>query len=49
MTSRENKSHGLGDTLARIIDVLTFGKFRDCQKCKRRRDRLNRAVPYKAK
>ena len=50
------KSRGLGDTIAKItkflfLDVLTkkivklFGK-EDCG-CERRRDKLNKVLPYK--
>ena len=54
---KNQESKGLGDTIAKIthffkIDVLVervfkaFGK--DCG-CKRRRDTLNKIVPYKKK
>ncbi len=54
---KNQESKGLGDTIAKIthffkIDVLVesvfkaFGK--DCG-CKRRQDKLNKAVPYKKK
>ncbi len=54
---RNQESRGLGDTIAKIthffkIDVLVeiifkaFGK--DCG-CKRRQDKLNKAIPYKKK
>ena len=54
---KNQESKGLGDTIAKItyffkIDVLVervfkaFGK--DCG-CKRRKDKLNKIVPYKKK
>ena len=54
---KNQESNGLGDTIAKIthffkIDVLVervfkaFGK--DCG-CKRRRDKLNKIIPYKKK
>ena len=54
----KNESKGLGDTIAKFthffgIDKLAeriahlFGK-KDCG-CKRRQDKLNKAVPYKKK
>lgn len=56
--NKNNQKKGLGDTIASIthffgIDVLVkkvvylFG-YRDCG-CERRRDKLNKAFPYKTK
>lgn len=58
MRSKINKSQGLGDTIAKLthftgIDKLAekvakmFGK-EDCG-CNRRREKLNKVVPYKNK
>lgn len=58
MRNKTNNSQGLGDTIAKIthatgIDKVAhkvaklFGK-EDCG-CNRRREKLNKAVPYKKK
>lgn len=58
MQNKINKSEGLGDTIAKIthffgLDILAdkiaklFGK-EDCG-CNRRREKLNKIVPYKKK
>ncbi len=39
-------SRGLGDTIEKLITKLTFGRARTCGRCRKRRDRLNRRVPY---
>ena len=41
-------SKGLGDTVKKIIDTVTFGKVKPCGGCKKRRKWLNEKVPYKA-
>ncbi len=54
---KNQESKGLGDTIAKIthffkIDVLVESVFKACVKdcgCKRRQDKLNKAVPYKKK
>jgi|GEM_PF-4383481 len=40
------KSIGVGDTVAKIIKRFTFGLIQPCDGCRKRQDRLNRAVPY---
>ncbi len=40
------KSIGVGDTVAKIIKRFTFGLIESCPRCRKRQDRLNRAVPY---
>ena len=40
-------SRGLGDTLAKAIKAFTGGKVKPCTACERRRQMLNKAVPYK--
>jgi hypothetical protein len=42
-------SAGLGDTVAKAIKGLTAGKVKPCSACERRRQALNRMVPYKRK
>ena len=54
---KNQESKGLGDTIAKIthffkIDVLVESVFKAFEKdcgCKRRQDKLNKAVPYKKK
>lgn len=41
------ESRGLGDTLARVIKAITFGKVSPCGGCAKRQEALNRLVPYK--
>ena len=43
----EPPSRGLGDTVERLIKKVTFGKVKPCGGCKKRRDTLNRLVPYR--
>jgi len=45
------KSKGLGDTVKKWIEVVSFGKIKqkpDCG-CKKRQDKLNKLFPYKDK
>jgi len=37
---------GLGDTIARVIKTVTFGKVNPCPSCLKKIDRINAAVPY---
>jgi hypothetical protein len=37
---------GLGDTVSRVIKKATKGKIKECGGCKKRRDMLNRMIPY---
>ena len=46
---KNGKSRGLGDTVEKVINKVTAGKVKSCGKCKKRRDALNRAFPYKGK
>lgn len=39
-------SRGLGDTIAKAIQVATLGIVKPCEKCKERQAKLNRLVPY---
>ena len=42
-------SSGLGDTVEKVIKKVTGKKSNACGGCKRRRDALNKAFPYKKK
>ena len=44
-----NRSKGLGDTVSKVIKKATFGKVRECDSCKKRKDILNKLFPYKDK
>lgn len=39
-------SRGLGDTVAKAIQAVTFGKVKPCPPCKRRQEWLNKMFPY---
>lgn len=41
------KSRGLGDTVAKVIKVVTGGLVKPCGGCEERRKKLNELVPYK--
>tara|TARA_Y100001973_G_scaffold76119_1_gene111244 strand:- start:400 stop:624 length:225 start_codon:yes stop_codon:yes gene_type:complete len=46
----DNKeSVGLGDSIAKAIQSATFGAIKPCDGCKKRKDFLNRLVPYNNK
>lgn len=36
---------GAGDTIAKVIKAVTFGKVKECGGCKKRRAKLNRLMP----
>ena len=38
---------GLGDTVSRAIKTVTRGKIKECGGCQKRRDILNRMIPYR--
>tara|TARA_R100000152_G_C6716393_1_gene143083 strand:+ start:728 stop:895 length:168 start_codon:yes stop_codon:yes gene_type:complete len=40
---RDSPSRGLGDTVSKILR----GKVRECNSCKKRKEMLNKLVPYK--
>lgn len=42
-----NRSKGLGDTVSKVIKKMTGGKLKECEPCKRRREKLNKKFPYK--
>lgn len=41
------QSEGLGDTVAKAIKGLSGGRVKPCTACERRRNALNRLVPYR--
>lgn len=41
------RSRGLGDTLAWLIKLITFGRIIPCNACNARRAWLNRLFPYR--
>lgn len=43
------KSMGFGDTVAKAIKKATFGKIKECEPCKKRKEALNKIFPYKNK
>ncbi len=40
---------GLGDTIARAINTVTRGKIQECGGCTKRKEFLNKVVPYREK
>ena len=47
MTDPMGTSTGLGDTVAKAIKAFTGGKVKPCASCEKRRQMLNKAIPYK--
>jgi len=43
----DGQSRGLGDTIKKVIDKVTRGKIKPCNGCNKRRQRLNKLLPYK--
>jgi len=39
-------SRGLGDTVEKLIKRVTRGRIKPCGRCRKRRDLLNRLIPY---
>jgi len=37
---------GFGDTVSRVIKKVSKGKLKECGGCKKRRETLNRMIPY---
>jgi hypothetical protein len=46
---QKRRSRGLGDTVEKVIKKVTGGKAKTCGGCAKRRDKLNKIVPYKEK
>ena len=47
MTDQDNKSKGLGDTVSKVIKKVTGGKVEECEPCRKRREKLNKLLPYR--
>jgi len=47
--SDKEKSRGLGDTVSKVIKKVTGGKVEECEPCRKRRETLNKLVPYNNK
>jgi len=44
MSENKEKSKGLGDTIKKVTDTLGI---KQCGKCKKRQEKLNKMFPYK--
>ena len=42
-------SEGFGDTISKIINKITKRKKEECEPCRKRKEKLNRLIPYKKK
>ena len=38
---------GVGDTISRVIRTATRGKIKECSGCQKRKDYLNKKIPYR--
>ena len=38
---------GLGDTVSRVIKTVTRGKIKECGGCEKRKDILNKMIPFR--
>ena len=38
---------GLGDTVSRAINSITGGKIKECGGCQKRKEYLNKKIPYR--
>ena len=38
---------GVGDTISRVIRTATRGKIKECGGCQKRKDYLNKKIPYR--
>ena len=45
--NNDNTSKGVGDTVSKIIKMLSGGKVKECEPCKKRKEALNKKFPYK--
>ena len=41
-----NESKGFGDTVSKIIKKMSGGKAKECEPCRKRKERLNKMFPY---
>ena len=44
---RRSKQKGFGDTVSKYIKKFSNGKIKECEPCKKRREKLNKMFPYK--
>jgi hypothetical protein len=44
--NQKEKSEGVGDTISKIIKMISGGKIKECDKCKKRKEKLNQVLPY---
>ena len=42
-----NHDKGIGDTVSRAINKLTGGLIKECGGCQKRKDYLNKKIPYR--
>ena len=42
-----DESKGFGDTVSKLIKKATGGKAKECEPCKKRKEKLNKMFPYK--
>tara|TARA_R100001082_G_C4363898_1_gene160805 strand:+ start:183 stop:422 length:240 start_codon:yes stop_codon:yes gene_type:complete len=40
-------SRGIGDTISKLIKTLTAGRVEECEPCRKRKEKLNKIMPYK--
>jgi len=46
---KKHKSKGFGDTVKKIINKITRGKVKPCGGCEKRKELLNKLIPYEDK
>lgn len=44
--SKNSYYEGLGDTIAGVVNAVTRGKLKKCRGCQKRKEILNRLLPY---
>tara|TARA_R110002020_G_scaffold126130_1_gene283827 strand:+ start:438 stop:665 length:228 start_codon:yes stop_codon:yes gene_type:complete len=42
-----NESMGFGDTISKLINKMSMGKIKECEPCRKRKEKLNKMLPYK--
>ena len=45
--NKNKESTGVGDTISKLVKVLSGGKIKECNKCNERKEKLNKIFPYK--
>jgi hypothetical protein len=46
---KNEPSRGLGDSVSKFIKKATGGRIKECEPCRKRREALNKKLPYKEK